>query len=442
MEKSILDYIKDNKKDMGKDDFDTFFESDKYNDLDDDSKRIIFYMTTFIMSVKDYKTFSNVIDDFIKITLTIKRNEYLKNTHECYEEIICNYLKKIKSLLDKGDLYEKESQNEFIKSLNNFVDELNDIYYPNNKMKSNTIKYWKKIENELDSLKEEISKENIKKFERYKKNLNKYINSLEIDENNYNQNNNNQSLMKNIFLNNNIINNDNINNNNNSKEILNDNQYKIINNNENNYNSLYNSKIYYDSIMVMNPSASNNLNINNNQIKNMQIDEDEDETEEEEKLQEKFEQVDNFIDYEIIPKYFNSKNNTQEEINNLKEQLAKKEQNEDNNKSVKSSISSTHKKKKKKSKKNKNSQNQNLNNNPVPNYMPNVNFPYVIVPQVYIPFNNQIPVNMIDINQHNFIPNNNNFGNNINFQNQFRQLLINNNQNQNYMINKNNNMNK
>ena len=317
MEKEILDFIANNKEDMAKNDFDTFFESNEYNNIkDEDSKRTIFYMTTFLMSIKEYKEFGEIINEFIKIIGAIKENIYLQKTHECYEELICNFLNKIRQLLISDDIYGNKKENEFIKHLNHLVDELYKIFYPPNLELNTIINYWKKIYDELLSNKDKIKKENIKKFERYSKKLNNYIKNLKDKE------------QMNISQNN-----------------INNSDFKII----------YNSSIY------------NNNNINNFEInKNY---EEEDEKEEIEQLQKKQEAVEKDIKNKIIPAYFIKENNK----NVIYED--KKGINNEANK-----ISGSNKNNNKRIKNNKDIQNRNLNNVFQNYYIPSNNPNIILIP--------------------------------------------------------------
>ena len=285
MEKEILDFIANNKEDMAKNDFDTFFESNEYNNIkDEDSKRTIFYMTIFLMSTKEYKEFGEIINEFIKIIEKIDENIYLQKTHECYEELICNFLNKIRQLLISDDIYGNKKENEFIKHLNHLVDELDKIIYPPNLELNKIINYWKKIYDELLSNKDKIKKDNIKKFERYTKKLSNYIKNL------------NDKEQKNISQNN-----------------INNSEFKII----------YNSSIYNNNI--------NNFEIN----KNYQ----EDEKEEIEQLKKKQEAVEKDIKNEIIPAYFNKESNKnvlygdKNEINNGVNKIS--DSNKNSNKRIK-----------------------------------------------------------------------------------------------------------
>ena len=492
MDFSVVDYIIKNTKELGQNDFNTFIESPGFNakDMKDESKRLLFYINIFIMSTNNYKSFKNIIDDFIEIIDYISYNDYVQNIHESYEATICNYLKKIELLSRKAV---DENENEFIQNLNKFVEDITKMYFPvnNNKMKLNIAECLKNIEIQLVIIKKEISKENINKFERYRKDLNEYINNLTSD---INENKNDiiinqipsQNLPKN--LENNINGNYNIQNTDISKNIDNNFNQNIPNNNQirndyvnNNYNQINNNKVYsnikynysknsnkildneshnyniiYNSIIPGNNYNYNNINNYDSMVvlkpKSIESNSEEDETEEEEKLKEKYEEVDNYIDSFIIPNFFSNNNN--ENINNLKENLMVKEENEDlsQNNSQKSqsniSTSSKNKKKKKKKKKKNNNQNQNLNNNLnqnynyngfIPNNISNIPYPYPypIQPQIYI---HPQYAQMQGINNGfimNPIPNNNNF----NLQNQYYSIPINNNvyapQNPNFQMKKN-----
>ena len=355
MEKEILNFIESNKEDMAKNDFDTFFESDEYNNIKyEDSKRTIFYMTTFLMSTKEYKEFGEIIKEFIKITGAINGNEYLQKTHECYEELICNFLKKIKQLLTSDDIYENKNENIFIKNLNELVDEIDNIFYPQN-LELNTIKKeWKRIYDELLYNKDKI-KNNIKKFERYTKKLSEYIEKLEHKE----------KVEQ-------------------SQNDINDNDFKII----------YNSSIY-------NNNDLNNYEINENYVE-------EDEKKEIEQLKIKQETVEKVISNEMIPAYFSNENN-KKIINEGKNRI--------NNEAIKisDSIKENIKNNKKINKNNKDIQNQNLNNGfqncfvQIPSNNPKIYFmPVGPMPilnningynQPFLFFNN-IPFNMNNNNQY------------------------------------------
>ena len=128
MEDPISNYIKNKNKIMGKENFNIFIESDEYNDMDDNSKRITFYMVTFIMSINEYKKFKDIIKDFINIILFIKENDYLQNFHEIYENLLLNYFNKIKEIIPIINISEKKEENEFIEYLREFIEEIQNIY--------------------------------------------------------------------------------------------------------------------------------------------------------------------------------------------------------------------------------------------------------------------------------------------------------------------------
>ena len=353
MEKEILDYISNNKEDMTQNDFNNFFESDKYNNIkDEESKRTIFYMTSFLMSTKLYKEFGEIIKEFIKITGAINENKYLKKTHECYEELICNFLKKIRQLLALDDNYENKNENEFIQNLNHLVDELDQIFYPPYLELNTIINDWKKIYKELNSNKDNISKNNIKKFERYTKKLKTYIESLEDKE-----------------------------------------KMKISQNNINNsdFEIIYNSSIY------------NNSGLNNFE-KNENYDE-----EEIKQLQKKQETIDKVISNEMIPTYFNIENNKnainegQNRINNEATKISgsnKKSNKKNNNKDIQNQYL--------------NNVFSNYYGGPIPSNNPNIYFIPVQPMQGFnningiiqpIPFMNNMYFNMNNNNNNQFINN-------------------------------------
>ena len=171
MDKNILDYIKNNSNKLGKVDFDNFIESPEFNEMEDDSKRELFYIHTFIMSINNYNNnFKEIISDFLKVISFIDYYDYMHIIHESYETIICNDLKNIEILSIKEEVYENEI--EFIESLNMLVDDIEKIYFPenSNKMKFNIAKRLGNIKIQLDRIKEEKRKENIIKLERYKNN--------------------------------------------------------------------------------------------------------------------------------------------------------------------------------------------------------------------------------------------------------------------------------
>ena len=341
MEEEILNYIECNRDNMAKNDFDSFFESNEYNSIkDEDSKRIIFYMTTFLMSTKEYNDFEEIIQYFTKITGAINENDYLQKTHECYEELICNYLKKIRTLLTKDDIYDNQNENKFIQNLNHFVDELDNIFYPPNLKLNAIINDWKNIYNELLFNKDKIKKD-IKRFERYTKHLSEHIKSLEGK--------------KEMEINKNNINNE-------------------------DFNIIYNSSIY-------NNNSLNNFEINKNN-------DEEDEKEEIEQLKKKQEAVDKVITNEMIPYYFSNDNQYLKEEKYNNKNVINEDKNRINNEKIKNSgpNKENHKKSSQKNNNNKDFQNQNLNNafqnyyGPIPPNNPNKNFlPFI---QPILVFNN------------------------------------------------------
>ena len=400
---SALKFLQENENLIESNSFDDFFESDEFNDLDDDTKREVFYLKTFYMSTQEYSSLENCIDDFIKITSDIKEKDYLQNIHECYQALICNYLNNIDDLLkpcfnnDEGD---------FIDNFHTFVDYLNDkdLFYPNDTCKKNIINELKNVQYDIGGFKRRIKNENVTKFNRYSEKLNKYIekcenygndnidikssindfNNLEEINNQKNENDNNKindeidikqkNNLKNSIniesllnddddqLINNIdeyikkenineelnrdkkeysnkdINKDNINNNNNNNININNNlnlntinninlsnnniresdnqEFKIIYNKSrivDNRNSLNNSENYHDS-MIGEFSLSNIINeIVNSENKEL----------EEEKVQEIFDEIDNFTN--VIAPMFDSNNNNNQDFTYLKKMYLKQD---------------------------------------------------------------------------------------------------------------------
>jgi len=387
MDVNVLEYIKKNKKSLGKIDFESFYESNDFNKMNENSKITVFYFNVFLMSSKKYNYFNEIINDFIKITSKINENDYLKKTHECYEQIIINYLDKISSFFISREKDTLDNQKEFIELLDEFVEQISSIYYPNEKMKRNIIKYLDRLEKYLDERKEDINQEYLKRFQRYQGKLNKYITSLK---NNFINNNdvNEINVNNNSSFRNNCINmNDNKNNN-----FIQNNNYEIVNNslNQNNNSSIRDSKLYYDSLMPF----------NQNYIKNEA--EEETESDEESKLKIKYQEVDNFLDNEIIPKYFEAKieDEIQESLKlaNLKDEI-NEDQNNMNKDNIKENISNLPKKKKKKKKKKnnknaQNNQNNQINQNDINNLAQNLNGLYKPAPSMAnmnIPFGIYIP---------------------------------------------------
>ena len=118
---SVLQFLKENENLMesnSSDDFD-FFDSDEFYNLDNDTKREVFYLKAFYMSTQEYSSLKDCVLDFKHITQYIKENDYLNNTHECYETMICNYLNSIDDLLNPCIKKDKE---DFINNFHIFND--------------------------------------------------------------------------------------------------------------------------------------------------------------------------------------------------------------------------------------------------------------------------------------------------------------------------------
>ena len=405
---SVLQFLKEHENLIESDEFDDFFEDIAFNDLDDDTKREVFYLKVFYMSTQKYSTLEECIEDFKKITSEIKDNDFLKNTHECYETMICNYLNIIDDFIKPSI---NDNEEDFINCFHEFVDLLKDdnICYPNDTIKKNIIKELISLQGNIMRFNNKITDEYITKFNRYCDDLEKYIsekknelndiniksNSNEInskeeinnqenknenniieDENDIKQKNNlkdsinieslsndNDSLINNIdeFIKNkkineesnsdkieysdNIINNNNIINisNNNNKNINISNNFNL--NNINNINFSNNNikesenqefKISYNKSLM--PEKNNSLN-NFQNYKDSIIEEfslsniineivnSENKELEEEKVQEIYDEVDNFTN--IIASMFDSNNNINNDkiINNAKKEYLKNENN-------------------------------------------------------------------------------------------------------------------
>ena len=404
---SVLQILKEHENFIESKSFDEFFEDNVFNDLDDDTKREVFYLKVFYMSTQKYSTLEECIEDFKKITSEIKDNDFLKNTHECYETMICNYLNVIDDLIKPSI---NDNEEDFINCFHEFVDLLKDdnICYPNDTIKKNIIKELISLQGNIMRFNNKITDEYITKFNRYCDDLEKYIsekknelndiniksNSNEInskeeinnqenknennifeDENDIKQKNNlkdsinieslsndNDSLINNIdeFIKNkkineesnsdkieyseNNINNNNINiSNNNNKNINISNDFNL--NNINNINFSNNNikesenqefKISYNKSLM--PEKNNSLN-NFQNYKDSIIEEfslsniineivnSENKELEEEKVQEIYDEVDNYTN--IIASMFDSNNNINNDkiINNAKKEYLKNENN-------------------------------------------------------------------------------------------------------------------
>ena len=180
----FLDENKDMMEKEGEEELEEFFESDEFYDLDENSKREIFYMKSFYKSTKEYEKLENCIKDFMFLIKYIYDNDYLHNVHECYETIVKNYLNQIDDRLRPCF---KENQDNFINSIYEFVENLDYIYLPNDQCKNSIIKELKNLQEEILNYKKKINEENKMKFERYNKILDEYITK---QENSINDNNN------------------------------------------------------------------------------------------------------------------------------------------------------------------------------------------------------------------------------------------------------------
>ena len=365
--------------------FNSFVESNEFNDLDEDSKKDIFYMVAFSMSTKDYSLLDDVINDFVLIITFINENEYLHDTQELYEFIVNNYLNNIDDLLKPCF---KKNQEIFINNLHKFTESLKQLYFANEKCKKSIIKELENLSESLYALSKKIEDKYQLKFKRYLNDLKSNISEQDNDEDD-NKNKpieQNMNLLKNIsnnkdldlpknninnkhFLgynnidinieNKNIIS-DNINlskkyfNNNEYKKVsinndLNNENYKDIfilnninniidndNNNHGNNQSINNSQEYniinnksriYDSKNSLNNSEKyHDSMMFINSVSNLinDIVEAENKEEEEEKVQEIDEEINNFIE-QIYP-MFNSKNNNEEDYKFIKKRYLKNEE--------------------------------------------------------------------------------------------------------------------
>ena len=366
--------------------FNSFVESNEFNDLDEDSKKDIFYMVAFSMSTKDYSLLDDVINDFVLIITFINENEYLHDTQELYEFIVNNYLNNIDDLLKPCF---KKNQEIFINNLHKFTESLKQLYFANEKCKKSIIKELENLSESLYALSKKIEDKYQLKFKRYLNDLKSNISEQDNDEDD-NKNKpieQNMNLLKNISNNKNLnlpknnINNkhflgynnidinienkniisDNINlskkyfNNNEYKKVsinnyLNNENYKDIfilnninniidndnNNNHDNNQSINNSQEYniinnksriYDSKNSLNNSEKyHDSMMFINSVSNLinDIVEAENKEEEEEKVQEIDEEINNFIE-QIYP-MFNSKNNNEEDYKFIKKRYLKNEE--------------------------------------------------------------------------------------------------------------------
>ena len=275
MEKDIiLTFIRKNKKEMKSEDFNSFIKSDNYNNLDNkEARRIVFYIESFLKSTNNYTKFNILINDFQTIIKSINENEYLQKTHECYKTLLCNFLQNILSLIMNENVL---CENTFVSELNIFVDLIEKIYYPNQDMKLDIIKYFISIKKNLEENKNKITKDNTDRFEQYLKIIKKYItenNAQKKEKENLNSiNDNSNDSSNNNFndINFSIINN-------NSLEKISISKDMHLNENKSNFEidnkDLENEKIKYE----INPSyinsskvlEQNNINIINNKNKDI-----------------------------------------------------------------------------------------------------------------------------------------------------------------------------
>ena len=382
---NVIQYLKNNNI-MNPINFNSFVESNEFNDLDEDSKKDIFYMVAFSMSTKDYSLLDDVINDFVLIITFINENEYLHDTQELYEFIVNNYLNNIDDLLKPCF---KKNQEIFINNLHKFTESLKQLYFANEKCKKSIIKELENLSESLYALSKKIEDKYQLKFKRYLNDLKSNISEQDNDEDD-NKNKpieQNMNLLKNISNNKNLnlpknnINNkhflgynnidinienkniisDNINlskkyfNNNEYKKVsinndLNNENYKDIftlnninniidndnNNNHDNNQSINNSQEYniinnksriYDSKNSLNNSEKyHDSMMFINSVSNLinDIVEAENKEEEEEKVQEIDEEINNFIE-QIYP-MFNSKNNNEEDYKFIKKRYLKNEE--------------------------------------------------------------------------------------------------------------------
>ena len=248
----FLDENKDMMEKEGEEELEEFFESDEFYDLDENSKREIFYMKSFYKSTKEYEKLENCIKDFMFLIKYIYDNDYLHNVHECYETIVKNYLNQIDDRLRPCF---KENQDNFINSIYEFVENLDYIYLPNDQCKNSIIKELKNLQEEILNYKKKIKEEN--KMKLLYKNKNTKISK---DEKNNNKNKQIINIKELIKVNNkNIINND-------SKKLvkeepkLNQNQNLVINATTSFCKNKKNSLIINKNILNNNNDSSTRLN--------------------------------------------------------------------------------------------------------------------------------------------------------------------------------------
>ena len=274
---------------MKSNDLDSFLESDEYNDLENEkSKKSLFYIVSLINSAKTYQNLYLINKDLSLILESISNDKYFEDIHESFKFIICNYLERALFLIQNDDVILSA---EFISDLNNFVEIISKIYYPNGRGKLDIIMDLMKIEQLLEKNKFKIKKEYIQRYERYIKELKLYIQKNSVDNNShiyYNDDNNFE------------------------------NDYPIINN-----SSLFNKSSHqlgqsdiYDSTFTLfskNDSCINNkfdIKVNNNN-------EDEYEGGDSEEKIKVIGEFNDLIDKIVIPQY-NAKNHYQEKKKDMK----------------------------------------------------------------------------------------------------------------------------
>ena len=143
---NALKFLKENKNLIKTNDLNQLVENDDYNDLDDEFKNDIFYMASFFMSTKEYKTLKEAIEDFEMIIEFINNNDYLYNEHECFEEVLNSYLNNIDDLMKPCF---KKNQEDFIKYFHQFFENLEKIHFHNDNCKKSVVNILNNIQDSL-----------------------------------------------------------------------------------------------------------------------------------------------------------------------------------------------------------------------------------------------------------------------------------------------------
>ena len=171
MENSIImNFIKNNKKELRTHNVNSFLDSDEFNKVENtEAKRILFYMNAFINSSKKKTDFHKLVKDFSLFIEAVNNNRYLHKTHECYKPVICNYFENLLFLF-KHDYINYTY--EFVCDLSHFVEVIYKMNYPSIDIKLDIIKYLKRIEEVLYNNKMNINFDNIQRYERCLKELN------------------------------------------------------------------------------------------------------------------------------------------------------------------------------------------------------------------------------------------------------------------------------